>query len=158
MSKLYMAGIILTLVLSLGGGAVYYYNSTQNKIESLTKDKAILQGNVSVLEDANKTNVGTITDLQTQYQDMLDLNDEIQTDFQMVRISNDKLRKRLDDAGLEAIAAQKPGLVGTVINNATDKALRCFELLSGAPLNEREENAKTAKVFNSECPWLFNPR
>jgi hypothetical protein len=50
----------------------------------------------------------------------------------------------------------KPGLVQNTVNNATAKAGRCFELLSGAPLTAKESEAKNAKEFNSECPWLFS--
>jgi len=35
--------------------------------------------------------------------------------------------------------------------------MRCIELASGAPLNEKEKNAKTPTEANRECPALINP-
>jgi hypothetical protein len=54
------------------------------------------------------------------------------------------------------LAENKPGLVERVINGASIKAGRCFELLSGAPLTDKEKEAENGKSFNSECPWLFD--
>jgi hypothetical protein len=42
-----------------------------------------------------------------------------------------------------------------LINLATAKTFRCFEIATGAPLTEREKAATTAVEFNSECPELF---
>ena len=57
---------------------------------------------------------------------------------------------------LSELGSKKPGLVGKIINNASEKAGRCFEILSGAELTEKEIGAKNGKAFNSECPWLWS--
>jgi len=54
------------------------------------------------------------------------------------------------------LAENKPGLVEKVVTKASAKANRCFELLSGAELTDKEKEAKNGKAFNSECPWLFD--
>jgi hypothetical protein len=54
------------------------------------------------------------------------------------------------------LGSKKPALVEKIINAASDKVGRCFELLSGADLTDNERNAKDAKSFNSECPWLYD--
>jgi hypothetical protein len=46
--------------------------------------------------------------------------------------------------------------VQRLINGGSKNAGRCFELLSGSPLTEKEKNAKTDKSFNNECPWLYD--
>jgi len=47
-------------------------------------------------------------------------------------------------------------LVQRIINNASDNAMRCFEILSGSPLTDNERNAQNGQEFNSECPFLFD--
>ena len=66
------------------------------------------------------------------------------------------LSKKLGKHDLGNLGSKKPSLVERIINNASAKVGRCFELESGAKLTEKEKNAKTGKAFNSECPWLFN--
>ena len=76
--------------------------------------------------------------------------------FAAVRAQNRELSDRLAEHDLAYLASKKPGLVQRVVNGASDKAARCFELLSGAQLTDAERNATDGKSFNSECPWLFD--
>lgn len=151
-------GVIIT-VLGIGGT---YYLISENRISKLTtqnelllSNNATLIANNSVLEQANNQNIQTIDDLQLLYEQTQQDNSRLQSEFQIIRMQNDELRQRLSRHELDALAAARPGLVETRINNATENAARCFELLSGAPLNARELSAITDRQFNSECPWLF---
>ena len=69
-----------------------------------------------------------------------------------ISVLEDKLRDH--DIGL--LGEAKPELVERIIDRASAKALRCFELLSGAELTTTERNATNENAFNSECPWLYN--
>jgi regulator of replication initiation timing len=149
--------IFIGLLLAMMSGAVYYYYSTtQATIQQLIQNNTILEENNKTLVTANQTNLDTIDDLQTSYDQIFDNYTRLETEFQIIRSQNNKLRERLGKHELDALAAAKPGLVESVINNASKKVSRCFELLSGAPLNEEEQNAETARQFNSECPWLYD--
>ncbi len=48
------------------------------------------------------------------------------------------------------LAQKKPELVQRIINNASEKALRCFEILSGSELTDQERDANDGTEFNSE--------
>ena len=145
-------GILITL---MSGAAYFYYSTTQNRIAGLIANNATLTANVQTITNANEQNVQTIEDLQTAYIKVQEDFSRVQSEFQIIRMQNTELRERLGRHELNALAAAKPKLVERTINNASDNAARCFELLSGAPLTENERNAKSEKQFNSECPWLW---
>lgn len=143
-------------MVAISGGVYYYYTTTQSTIAQLIEDKTTLQNNFDTLSDANDVNIQTIDDLQIEYQRVQDDFSELQADFQQIRQENGQLRERLGRHDLGALAYARPGLVENIINNATKEAGRCFELLSGAPLNDDERNSTNGNEFNSECPWLFD--
>ena len=139
----------------MSGAAYFYYSTTQNRIAALIANNATLTANVQTITNANEQNVQTIEDLQTAYIKVQEDFSRVQSEFQIIRMQNTELRERLGRHELNALAAAKPKLVERTINNASDNAARCFELLPGAPLTENERNAKSEKQFNSECPWLW---
>lgn len=139
----------------MSGAAYFYYSTTQSRIATLTANNATLTANVQTITDANNQNIQTIDDLQTSYQKVQEDFSRVKSEFQIVRSQNNELRERLGRHELDALAAAKPILVERTINNASVNVMRCFELLSGAPLNTREQNARSEREFNSECPWLF---
>lgn len=145
-------GILISL---LSGAAYFYYTTTQKQIASLIEGNAVLTSNVKAVTAANEQNLQTIDDLQSSYQRVQEDYSRVQSEFQTMRMQNNELRERLGRHELDALAAAKPVLVERTINRASDNAMRCFELMSGAPLNDKELNATTEREFNSECPWLF---
>lgn len=71
--------------------------------------------------------------------------------------SRDLAKKFTQDAegrerNLAAMATQQPSVVEDKINRGTKDALRCNELLTGAPLTADESNGK---VRNNICPDLL---
>ena len=145
-------GVLITL---MSGVAYYYYSTTQDRIAALITDNATLTANVQTITTANEQNVQTIDNLQSAYAQVQEDFTRVQSEFQIIRMQNTELRERLGRHELDALAAAKPRLVERTINNASDNAARCFELLSGAPLTEKERNATSDKQFNPECPWLW---
>ena len=140
------------------GAAYFYYNSTQDRIERLVQNNAQLEENVNRFRDAVNQNEDTIDFLQNQSERRFEENQRLQNEMQVIRSQNNELRDRLSRHDIGALAFSRPGLVENRINNASQQALRCFELLSGSPLNESERNAENARAFNSECPWIFDER
>lgn len=140
----------------MSGAAYYYYSTTQIRIATLIENNAVLEENNKQLATANEQNLKTIDDLQTSYQRVQEQFTQVQSEFQVIRLQNRELRERLGRHELDALAAARPELVERTINNASEDALRCFELLSGTPLTEKERNARTAVQANSECPWFFD--
>ena len=146
-------GMILMVV---AGGGAYYYKNTQATIMELTSYNATLTAQVDQIQAVNERNIETINNLQANYQKSQEDMAALQQDFTNIRRQNNDLRDRLGKHELDALAAAKPVLVERIVNNASAKAMRCFELESGAPLTDAEKEAKNAKAFNSECPWIYD--
>tara|TARA_B110000090_G_scaffold31867_2_gene33825 strand:- start:5299 stop:5826 length:528 start_codon:yes stop_codon:yes gene_type:complete len=146
-------GMILMVV--AGGGALYY-KSTQATIMELTAYNAQLTANVETIEQANQTNIDTIARMEANFEQQREQFAELQSSFNTIREQKNQLANRLGRHDLGALAAAKPALVERVINGATRKTMRCFELQSGSTLTEQERTAKNGKAFNSECPWIYD--
>jgi regulator of replication initiation timing len=153
MNNWIIIGILITL---MSGAAYFYYSTTQSRIAELIANNATLTANVQTITDANNQNIQTIDDLQASYQRVQEDFSRVQSEFQGIRLQNNELRERLGRHELDALASAKPALVERTVNNASANAMRCFELMSGAPLNEKELAATTSRQANSECPWIFD--
>lgn len=140
--------ILITILGTSGTIGYFYYKKSQETILQL-------QSNNSKLEVAVNELSQTITSLEKNYQSANTVIKELNDTLSATRVRNRELADRLAKHDLNMLALEKPKLVEKIINNASAEALRCFELLSGAPLNEKEKNAKTEKGFNSECSYLF---
>lgn len=136
------------LMVAMGGAFAWYFNDSQAKM-------AILHQNNAKLETAVATSEATIGALQADFKRQQEELQKINNEFGNIRRQNQVLENKLAKHDLAILGAEKPGLVTKIINNASAKAGRCFELLSGAPLTETEKNATSGKAFNSECPWLW---
>jgi regulator of replication initiation timing len=145
---------VILLMGMIAGGVGYYYNTSQARLQAYADVTATLQANNQRLLETNQQNLDTITELNRSFEQITENYNRIQSEFQVIRMQNNELRERLGRHELGALAASRPSLVERTINNASANALRCFELLSGAPMNEREINATTDRQFNSECPWI----
>ncbi len=141
--------MLLIVIMTMGGLGYWYYTDTQKTIAVLTENNAKL--NVAV-----ETNEATI---KVMAADFKKANEEIQRvneDFAATRQQNNILADKLAKHDLELLAASRPDSIERLINGGSAAAGRCFELLSGSPLTEREKNAKKDTSFNKECPWLFD--
>ena len=142
--------VALAVVSAVTGGYVYV-RSLNNTIETLSTKNATLEISLDVSEEAVKF-------LQ---QDQARRDEQLQVlygQLSTIRNQNRELNSKINKIDLSTIAKQEPEIVKEAVNKATSDANRCFELISGSPLNEREQNAKTAQEFNPECTWLFPAR
>ena len=144
-----LAGVMALLMFVMGGVFYWYYNDTQERLSILNANNAKLEVAVQISEDA-------VTSLQESYAKANEELTKINTEFTAIRQQNRVLSDKLGRHDIGNLAENKPGLVERVINGASIKAGRCFELLSGAPLTDKEKEAENGKSFNSECPWLFD--
>lgn len=144
------------IILAMGGAGAWYYDTTQTKIETLTQYNAQLEANVEQMEAVNQKNIDTIARMESDIKRQAEQFQEVQQNLAQIREQNNELKNRLGKHDIGALAAAKPKLVERVINTASEKAFRCFELESGAPLTEKERSATDGKAFNSECPWIYD--
>jgi len=144
-----LAGVMFLIMCAMGGIGYWYYNDTQERM-------AILQENNAKLEIAVETNEQALESLQADYasaqNEIASLNDA----YTAIRRQNQRLADKLQEIDLTAAAIANAEGIERAVNAGTVNAGRCFELLSGAELNEKERTAKNDIAFNKECPWLYD--
>jgi hypothetical protein len=144
-----LAGVMALISFVMAGAFYWYYNDTQERMAILNENNAKLEVAIQISEDA-------VTSLQESYAKANEELTKVNSEFASIRQQNRVLSDKLGRHDIGNLAEHKPGLVERVINGASIKAGRCFELLSGSPLTDKEKEAENGKSFNSECPWLFD--
>jgi len=144
-----LAGVMFLIMLAMGGIGYWYYNDTQERM-------AILQENNAKLEIAVATNEEALESLQADYasaqNEIASLNDA----YTAIRRQNQRLADKLQEIDLTAAAIANAEGIERAVNRGSENAGRCFELLSGAELTEKERTAENDIAFNKECPWLYD--
>lgn len=143
-----LAGATALMMLMLCAGFWVYYKDTQERISILTENNAQLEVGIRSSEAA-------ISSLQADYQRVNGELDRVNTEFSAIREQNRVLGDKLAEHDLAVLGSSKPGLVERLVNRGSANAGRCFELLSGADLTDREKEATSGEAFNKECPWLW---
>jgi chromosome segregation ATPase len=138
------------------GGGYLYYTSTQAKIEALTQANAVLESNFKTAQEANEQNLKVLKQMEMDIQRVQRDFQEVQENLNKAKQNANALKERLGEHDIGALAEARPASISRVITNASTKAFRCLELLSGSALTQSEKEAKDGKAFNSECPWLFD--
>lgn len=133
----------------MGGVGYWYYNDTQARM-------AILQDNNAKLNIAVETNEAALESLQADYATAQNEISSLNDAYTAIRRQNQVLADKLQEIDLTAAAISNAESIERAVNRGTENAGRCFELLSGAELNDKERNAKNDIAFNKECPWLYD--
>ena len=155
-----MIQIVIILVILLGGGgfgAWTYMQKLQADNQVLQINQEVLKENELKLNDAIASQRDVIAAKEKQAEDIQAANNALRVETDRLAKEKGNLAKKLGRHELDILAANKPGLVGKIINRASDAALRCFELLTGSPHTEDELKANKKSQLNSECPPLANP-
>ena len=149
---------MVILMIAMGGMGYWYYEDTQAKMAILHENNAKLETAVSIQEATIKQ---TKKDLELAH----NVATEATKSFQEARDQTQALTKRfnkvsklLGSRDLGKLAQAKPRPVQKIINNGSKNMMRCFEILSGKPLTEKEANAEKKSQTNSMCPDIANPK
>jgi regulator of replication initiation timing len=148
-SSLYFKLALLISAVGLIAGIFFYYNSMRDELNTLRTDNKTLVRSIE-----SQQNV--IEKMKVDVEDVKRINRQITTENNNLRKDVESLRDKFDERDFGALAARKPKTIERLINRASDNVARCFELASGAQLNEKEKNAKTPLEANNECPNLVN--
>ena len=144
-----LAIVMFMLLLGAGGIGYWYYNDTQERL-------AILTSNNAKLNTAVELNEQTISSLEQDYakasSELATLNEQ----YISIRRQNQQLADKLQQIDLTAAAIANAEGIERAVNRGTLNAGRCFELLSGADLTDKERNAQNGIAFNKECPWFYD--
>ena len=144
-----LAGLLLIVIAVMAGIGYWYYTDTQARM-------AVLQENNAKLEIAVQTNEQALESLQADYATAQNEISSLNDAYTAIRRQNQVLADKLQEIDLTAAAISNAESIERAVNRGTENAGRCFELLSGAELNDKERNAKNDIAFNKECPWLYD--
>jgi chromosome segregation ATPase len=143
-----LAAVIALVSLLLSGLFYWYYTDSQQRIATLTANNAKVELAIQQSEAAIVSMQNDILKVNVQLK-------KVNSDFAEIRAQNTQLAEKLDNVDLGVLAINKPKIIERIINTGTKNAARCFEILSGGELTINEKEAKDAKTFNNECPWLW---
>ena len=141
----------LLVIAGIAGAGMY--------VMKLRADNAILKANQIQLEQSIKSQEKVLAQQKEDFAEILEANKEMNKLVKNLQQDLRNLDKRFNkkDRDVGKIATKRPSLVEKIINNASDRAKRCVEIASGAPLTEAEINATKKSEINPECPALANP-
>ena len=141
----------------VGGIGYWYYQDTQEKL-------AILNANNAKLEQATATQTAAIEKLESDIAAQAEVQKKTEEQFKVAREQvtdlQDKFNKTSEllgkrDIGTLGIAKPKP--IARILTTGTKNMNRCFEIVSGQELTEKEINAEKKSQLNSMCPSVANP-
>jgi uncharacterized protein HemX len=141
----------LLVIAGIAGAGMY--------VMKLRADNAILKVNQIQLEASINSQAKVLAQQKEDFTEILEANKEmnklVKNLQQDLRSLDKRFNKKNRDVG--KIAEKRPSLVEKIINSASERAKRCVEIASGAPLTEAEINATKKSEINPECPALANP-
>jgi hypothetical protein len=149
------AVVALVIVLVIAGGLWY--------VTGLRADLAISKENTKKMVDAVEQQTAVINQLKADQLKIQEINQDLNDKVKLQTKDLTNLQDRFNTAAngdkrdIGSIAVIKPDSIARAINNGTVNALRCVEIASGAPLTEKEKNAKLPSEINRECPSMANP-
>ena len=141
----------LLIIAGIAGAGMY--------VVKLRADNAILKANQIQLEASLESQAKVLAKQKEDFKEILEANKEMNRLVKNLQEDLRNLDKRFNkkNRDIGKIATKKPNLVEKIINNASERAKRCVEIASGAPLTEAEINATKKSEINPECPTLANP-
>ena len=147
--------IILVILLGAGGfGSWTYMQKLQADNEVYRINEQVYAENETKLNDAISDQNEVIAAKAAQAAAIQEANNILRVETDRLDKEKANLAKKLGRHELDILAQNKPGLVGRVINRASDNALRCFEVITGAPLTPSEKEASKPSQYNAECPTI----
>lgn len=148
--------MVLIMLAGAGGGVMY--------VKTLKSDLATSEANNAKLLDSVANQKAVIAQQANDFKAILATNKALEETNAILREEFAALDERFNKINgkgevrdIGKLAEEKAKLVERVINNASNKAMRCSEIAMGSPLTEKEINATKKSEINSECPSIANP-
>ena len=148
----YLKMIFAVIIISGIAGAGMY-------VMKLRADNVILKANQIQLEASITSQKKLLEQQKVDFDAIMEANKQMNILVNNLKEDMRNLDKRFNKKNRDVgkIAEKKPSLVEKIINSASERAKRCVEIASGAPLTEAEINATKKSEINPECPALANP-
>jgi uncharacterized membrane protein YhiD involved in acid resistance len=117
----------------------------QNKVNVLEENNNTLNKSIAIQQETINNMAFDIFDIKEINQEINNLQSKNKKEIESLRTTFEREARGKKD--LTQLSAAKPGLIEKIINNASNEALRCMELASGAePIKEEK---------NKLCPELL---
>jgi hypothetical protein len=142
---------IAAILFSIISGGYFFIKEQGAQLELAKEVQAKLEGVIdkqNLAMDNIKADVERMGKVQGELSKQVNEADKSNKDLAKKFTQDAEGRER----NLAAMAAEKPSVVEDKINRGTKDALRCNELLTGAPLTADEQSGK---VRNNICPDLL---
>lgn len=149
------AVVALIIVAVIAGGAWY--------VTGLRADLAVSEMNNAKLQDGIRAQQDLMDQMRADIAQIQDINQDLRKETERQRAEFQSLSNRFSQNArgeardFGALAAERPEAIQRAVNRGTVNAMRCLEIASGAPLTEKELNARTSSEINRECPSIANP-
>jgi predicted negative regulator of RcsB-dependent stress response len=143
--------LILTVVIgAVGFGAWKYYQYTQEQIRIYAVNAATAELAQQQAEAAVESLKRDMVEIQAQFT-------AVSAKFEVAKGRVDALEDKLSEHEIGDLAQKKPKLIEKIIDKGTQDVLRCYEILTGSPLTEKEIAATKKSQVNTTCSDVANP-
>ena len=140
--------VALIIVVVIAGGVWY--------VTGLRADLAVSEANSAKLHEGIQQQQALMEQMREDISTIQKTNAELSAQNERQKKDVESLSRKFDKRDIGALAAEKPEVIEKLVNRGSVNALRCLELASGAPLNDKEKSAKTPTEANRECPGLID--
>lgn len=117
--KIYLAIFLFSLVSSVVGGGYLYYKDTQARLAQLRENNARL-------EVAAQTSQETIRRMEENYEQIQERTQELTAELSRAEEYRSQISQVLREHQLTTLTKEKPGLIETRVNSATESLLNEF--------------------------------
>jgi hypothetical protein len=152
-----LALIMLVVMGVVGGIGYWYYTDSQKKMAVMQQEIGIQK---VAIEQQNEAIEKQLEDVKKAQETTKELNKKFEAARKQVDSLENKFNKTsklLGKRDIGVLAINKPRAITRIITAGTKQHLRCFEIVSGSPLTEKETNAEKKSQLNTHCPDIANP-
>jgi len=149
-------GLVILILAGAGGGFLY--------VKNLKADLAMSEANNVLLEQGVEDQKQALAQMKADFvainkanADLNKLVDTLNKEIKVLDTKFNKVNGKGDQRDLGDLAIKKSKVIERIINKGTKNAQRCFDIVMGSPLTEKEKNATKKSEINSECPSIANP-
>ena len=154
-TSLKIAAIVVTLLTA--GGGFLHYKTVKSDLETAKANNLILEQSVEEQQGVIEQQKQDFTAILAANKTLQEQNQVLQAEFKALDQRFNKINGQGEVRDIGKLAEERTKSVERVINNASNKAMRCVEIAMGSPLTEKEINATKKSQINSECPSIANP-
>ena len=154
-SSIKIAMIVVTLLTA--GGGFLHYKTVKADLETAKANNLILEQSVEGQKAVIEQQKRDFSSILAANQTLKEQNQILQREFAALDERFNKINGQGEVRDIGKLAVERSRSVERVINNASDKAMRCVEIAMGSPLTEKEINATKRSEINSECSSIANP-